>query len=302
MTDMTDKKRGLGRGLEALLGETRPSPTPGVPPAREQLLHVPIDLLSRGKYQPRVDMREESLAELADSIKAQGVVQPIVVRPVGSVRPGEPQRYEIVAGERRWRAAQMAGLHEIPAVLRHIDDEHAVALALIENIQREDLNPLEEALALSRLITEFELTHQQAAEAVGRSRAAVSNLLRLLELPQAIRPLIEKRELEMGHARALLGLTNPRQQAEVGSLVAKKGLSVRETEALVRRLLAHAGQGKSKQGKSRSKDPDILRLENDLADKLGATVELQHATSGKGKLVISYHSLDELDGILAHIN
>ena len=298
--DMTDKKRGLGRGLEALLGETRPRPAPGVPPAREQLLHVPIDLLSRGRYQPRVDMREESLAELADSIKAQGVVQPIVVRPLGTTQPGEPQRYEIVAGERRWRAAQMAGLHEIPAVLRHIDDEHAVALALIENIQRENLNPLEEALALSRLITEFELTHQQAAEAVGRSRAAVSNLLRLLELPQVIRPLIEKRELEMGHARALLGLTNPRQQAEVGSLVAKKGLSVRETEALVRRLLAHAGQGKP--GKSRSKDPDILRLENDLADKLGATVELQHATTGKGKLVISYHSLDELDGILAHIN
>ncbi len=299
---MSDKKRGLGRGLEALLGEAKPRLAPGVPPAREQLMHLPVDLLSRGRYQPRVDMREDSLAELADSIKAQGVVQPIVVRPVGAAQPGEPQRYEIVAGERRWRAAQLAGLHEIPAVLRNIDDEHAVALALIENIQREDLNPLEEALALSRLITEFELTHQQAAEAVGRSRAAVSNLLRLLELPQAIRPLIEKRELEMGHARALLSLPAARQQAEVGSLVAKKGLSVRETEALVRRLLAHAGLGKSKSGKSRSKDPDILRLENDLADKLGASVELQHATTGKGKLVISYHSLDELDGILAHIN
>jgi ParB family chromosome partitioning protein len=214
--------------------------------------------------------------------------------------PGEPQRYEIVAGERRWRAAQMAGLHEIPAVLRRIDDEHAVALALIENIQREDLNPLEEALALSRLIVEFQLTHQQAAEAVGRSRAAVSNLLRLLDLPQAIRPLIEKRELEMGHARALLSLPAARQQAEVGALVAKKGLSVRETEALVRRLIAHANEGKS--NRARSKDPDIQRLENDLADKLGATVELQHANTGKGKLVISYHSLDELDGILAHIS
>jgi ParB family chromosome partitioning protein len=196
----------------------------------------------------------------------------------------------------------MAGLHEIPAVLRRIDDEHAVALALIENIQREDLNPLEEALALSRLIGEFQLTHQQAAEAVGRSRAAVSNLLRLLDLPQAIRPLIEKRELEMGHARSLLSLTTPRQQAEVGALVAKKGLSVRETEALVRRLISHAGDGKNKSGKARSKDPDIQRLENDLADKLGATVELHHATTGKGKLVISYHSLDELDGILAHIS
>ena len=196
----------------------------------------------------------------------------------------------------------MAGLHEIPAVLRRIDDEHAVALALIENIQREDLNPLEEALALSRLIGEFQLTHQQAAEAVGRSRAAVSNLLRLLDLPQAIRPLIEKRELEMGHARALLSLPAARQQAEVGALVAKKGLSVRETEALVRRLIAHANEGKGKSGRARSKDPDIQRLENDLADKLGATVELQHSTTGKGKLVISYHSLDELDGILAHIS
>ncbi len=303
MNLMSDKKRGLGRGLEALLGEARPRPEPGMPPAREQLMQIPVDLLSRGKYQPRVDMREESLADLADSIKAQGVIQPIVVRPAGTQAVGEPQRYEIVAGERRWRAAQMAGLHEIPAVLRRIDDEHAVALALIENIQREDLNPLEEALALSRLITEFKLTHQQTAEAVGRSRAAVSNLLRLLELPQAIRPYIEKRELEMGHARALLGLSNPRQMAEVGALVAKKGLSVRETEALVRRLVAHANQAKGGQpGRSRSKDPDIQRLENDLADKLGATVELQHATTGKGRLIISYHSLDELDGILAHIS
>jgi len=299
---MSDKKRGLGRGLEALLGEAKPRLEPGTPAAREQLLHIPVDLLARGKYQPRVDMREESLTELADSIKAQGVIQPIVVRPVGSPTPGQPQRYEIVAGERRWRAAQMAGLHDIPAVLRRIDDEHAVALALIENIQREDLNPLEEALALSRLITEFELTHQQAAEAVGRSRAAVSNLLRLLELPQAIRPFIEKRELEMGHARALLALPVAKQQFEVGALVAKKGLSVRETEALVRRLIAHAGGSKIKSGKARSKDPDIQRLENDLADKLGATVELQHSTTGKGKLVISYHTLDELDGILAHIS
>jgi ParB family transcriptional regulator, chromosome partitioning protein len=303
MSVMSDKKRGLGRGLEALLGESKPRLAPGMPAAREQLVHLPLDLLSRGKYQPRVDMREESLADLADSIKAQGVIQPIVVRLFGTPGAGEQQRYEIIAGERRWRAAQIAGLTDIPAVVRHVDDEHAVALALIENIQRENLNPLEEALALSRLINEFELTHQQAAEAVGRSRAAVSNLLRLLDLPQAIRPLIEKRELEMGHARALLGLTNPRQMSEVGLLVAKKGLSVRETEALVRRLIAHAGEGKNgKGGRARSKDPDILRLENDLADKLGATVELIHATTGKGKLVISYHSLDELDGILAHIN
>jgi len=298
---MSDKKRGLGRGLEALLGETKARPEPGTPAAREQLMQIPVDLLARGKYQPRVDMREESLADLADSIRVQGVIQPIVVRPIGAPVPGQPQRYEIVAGERRWRAAQMAGLHEIPAVLRRIDDEHAVALALIENIQREDLNPLEEALALSRLISEFGLTHQQAAEAVGRSRAAVSNLLRLLELPQAIRPMIENRELEMGHARALLSLPAAKQQSEVGALVAKKGLSVRETEALVRRLIAHAGGQKGKAGKGRSKDPDIQRLEYDLAEKLGATVALQHSITGKGKLVISYHSLDELDGILAHI-
>jgi ParB family chromosome partitioning protein len=302
---MSDKKRGLGRGLEALLGQTTTRPMPGVAPARDQLVHLPIDLLQRGAYQPRQDMREESLSELADSIRAQGVVQPIVVRPVGTPEPGDSQRYEIIAGERRWRAAQMAGLADIPAVVRRVEDEAAIAMSLIENIQRENLNPLEEALALSRLITEFELTHQQAATAVGRSRAAVSNLLRLLELPQAIRPLLEKRELEMGHARALLALTSPRQQAEVGMLVAKKGLSVRETEALVRRILAReqGGDGNGKgRSRARSKDPDIRRLENDLADKLGATVELQHATSGKGKLVISYYSLEELDGILAHIN
>jgi ParB family chromosome partitioning protein len=303
MAGMSDKKRGLGRGLEALLGQTTTRPMPGVPLARDQLAHVPLDLLSRGRYQPRVDMREESLAELADSIRAQGVVQPIVVRPVGTPGPGESQRYEIIAGERRWRAAQIAGLSDIPAVVRRVDDEAAVALALIENIQRENLNPLEEALALSRLITEFELTHQEAAAAVGRSRAAVSNLLRLLELPDAIKSLVEQRQLEMGHARALLSLPNARQQSEVGGVVAKKGLSVRETEALVRRILARAAGGDGHgRPKARSKDPDIRRLENDLADKLGATVELQHAISGKGKLVISYHSLDELDGILAHIH
>ena len=228
-------------------------------------------------------MREESLADLADSIKAQGVIQPIVVRPVGAPEAGQPQRYEIVAGERRWRAAQMAGLHEIPAVLRRIDDEHAVALALIENIQREDLNPLEEALALSRLITEFKLTHQQAAEAVGRSRAAVSNLLRLLDLPQAIRPFIEKRELEMGHARALLALTAARQQFEVGALVAKKR-PVRTRDGSARATPDRArGRRQGQAGRARSKDPDIQRLENDLADKLGATVELQHSTHRQGQ-------------------
>jgi ParB family chromosome partitioning protein len=301
---MTDKKRGLGRGLEALLGQGAPRPIVGMATQpREQLTHVPVDLLQKGRYQPRLDMREETLAELADSIRAQGVVQPIVVRPVGTPSASAPQRYEIIAGERRWRAAQMAGLADLPAIVRRVDDETAVAMALIENIQREDLNPLEEAVALSRLITEFKLTHQQAAEAVGRSRVAVSNLLRLLELPDEVKTLVEQRQLEMGHARALLALTNRRQLAEVSALVAKKGLSVRETEALVRRLLTRLAAGAAERSghTGLDRDPDIKRLEGDLADKLGAKVELHHGAKGKGRLVISYHSLDELDGILAHI-
>jgi ParB family chromosome partitioning protein len=298
---MADKKRGLGRGLEALLGQAQPRPTaaPASAPRGDELARIPLDLLQRGKYQPRLDLRPESLAELADSIRAQGIVQPIVVRPLEAPAAGESQRYEIIAGERRWRAAQIAGLAEVPAVVRRVPDEAAVAMALIENIQRENLNPLEEARALDRLIREFELTHQQAAEAVGRSRAAVSNLLRLLELPEEVKALVEQRTLEMGHARALLGLENRRQQAEVGALVGKKGLSVRETEALVRRLLVK--KDSSGGGDEPRRDPDIARLEGQLADKLGAKVELRHSTSGKGRLVISYHSLDELDGILSHI-
>jgi len=302
---MADKKRGLGRGLEALLGQAAAQPAGGAPTVAgpvgvDELAHLPVDLLQRGKYQPRLDMREESLEELADSIRAQGVVQPIVVRPLAAPEPGASQRYEIIAGERRWRAAQMAGLATVPAVIRRVSDEAAVAMSLIENIQRENLNPLEEARALERLIGEFELTHQEAADAVGRSRAAVSNLLRLLELPDEVKALVEQRSLEMGHARALLGLQNRRQQAEVGALIAKKSLSVREAEALVRRLLARpAGDSGDRDGGR--KDPDIARLEADLAEKLGAKVEVRHAASGKGRLVISYHSLDELDGILAHI-
>jgi ParB family chromosome partitioning protein len=302
---MADKKRGLGRGLEALLGQATPRPVAGPaiagrPPGADELAHLPVDLLERGKYQPRLDMREESLAELADSIRAQGVVQPIVVRPLTAPAPGGSQRYEIIAGERRWRAAQMAGLPDVPAIIRHVADEVAVAMSLIENIQRENLNPLEEARALDRLISEFELTHQEAAEAVGRSRAAVSNLLRLLDLPDEVKALVEQRSLEMGHARALLGLQNKRQQTEVGALIAKKGLSVREAEALVRRMLSRAA-GASQEREPGRKDPDIARLETDLADKLGARVEVRHAATGKGRLVISYHSLDELEGILAHI-
>jgi ParB family chromosome partitioning protein len=302
---MSGKKPSLGRGLAELspLLARRAAAAPADVPAAgygasgERLANLPLDLLQRGKYQPRIDMRPESLSELADSIKSQGLVQPILVRPLP--RPAEgSQRYEIIAGERRWRAAQMAGLSEIPAVIRDVPDEAAVAMALIENIQREDLNPLEEARALQRLVDEFGLTHQSAAEAVGRSRAAVSNLLRLMDLADEVKELLETRRLEMGHGRALLALTSRRQQVEVAHLVAKKALSVRETEALVRRLTAPAAAEKPESGGG---DPDIRRLERELADKLGAKVLFQHAVSGKGKLVVSYNSLDELEGILSHI-
>jgi len=306
---MSGKKPSLGRGLAELSPFLARAATPAaaataavaspVPlPPGDRLATLPLDLLQRGKYQPRSDMRAETLGELAESIKAQGIVQPILVRPVGRPQLGESQRYEIIAGERRWRAAQMAGLSEIPAVVREVPDEAAVAMALIENIQRENLNPLEEAGALSRLIEEFGLTHQAAAEAVGRSRAAVSNLLRLMELADEVKTLVEQRSIEMGHARALLGLTTRRQQVEVAHLVAKKSLSVRETEVLVRRLLSPPATRNQPLAET---DPDIRRLEMDLADKLGARVAFQHSASGKGKLVVSYNSLDELEGILAHI-
>ena len=295
---MATKRPSLGRGLEALLG-TVPATMPAAdrnaapqssPPRDEELARIPVDLLQRGRYQPRLDLRPESLQELADSIRAQGVVQPIVVRPL---------RCEIIAGERRWRAAQMAGLHDIPAVIRNVSDEAAVAMSLIENIQRENLNPLEEARALDRLIREFDMTHQAAADAVGRSRAAVSNLLRLLELAEEVKTLVETRQLEMGHARALLALPAARQQSEVALLVAKKGLSVRETEALVRKL---ATRGEPPGGSAPPRrDPDVARLERDLTDRLGARVQLQQGAKGRGRLVIAYNSLDELDGILAHI-
>jgi len=244
-------------------------------------------------------MRQETLQELADSIKAQGVVQPIVVRPLEGTT-GPSQHYEIIAGERRWRAAQLAGLSEIPAVIRRIPDESAIAIALIENIQRENLNPLEEARALDRLINEFTLTHQQAADAVGRSRAGVSNLLRLLELAPEVAERVEKREIEMGHARALLALSNRKLQIEIALLIVTKGLSVRETEALVRRM-QQAPASKVEQAPPPG-DPNVNRLEQELAEKLGAQVAIQHSSGGKGKLVVTYNSLDELDGILAHIH
>ncbi|MBL6815583.1 MAG: ParB/RepB/Spo0J family partition protein, partial [Pseudomonadales bacterium] len=251
----------------------------------------PIDLIQRGKYQPRTDMHEEALEELAASIRNQGVMQPIVVRPISS------EKYEIIAGERRWRATQMAGLDTIPAIVKPVGDEAAIAMSLIENIQRENLNPIEEAMALKRLQDEFELTQQEVADAVGKSRVTVTNLIRLIGLHIDVRRMLEHGDLEMGHARALLSLPDE-QQTQVARTVAGKGLSVRQTEALVRRLMA----GNSTQPAGKILDPDIKNLEDNLADKLGAKVMIQHSAKGKGKLVVKYNSLDELDGILSHIN
>jgi len=306
---MSAKRTGLGRGLDALLGEVNISPpaavnAPAAAPADLALRSIPVDLLRRGTYQPRQDMRTESLEALADSIRAQGLVQPIIVRLLPGRDPSGAQRYEIVVGERRWRAAQMAGLEEIPAIVRDISDSAAIAVALIENIQRENLNPLEESLALRRLIDEFELTHQEAAAAIGRSRTAVSNLLRLLELGEDTKRLVLSGELEMGHGRALLGITDPGQQSRIAAQVAKKGLSVRATEALVKRLMTAGGEpSAARAGKSSARrlDPNIRRLQDDLSERLGAHVSIQHAGKGHGKLVVSYNSLDELEGILAHI-
>jgi ParB family chromosome partitioning protein len=308
---MNQKRPSLGRGLADLLGQARQPPAPTVPAATagagvsapgERLARLPVELLQRGRYQPRDDMRADTLAELAESIRKQGVIQPILVRPIagsgaGAGGSGE-QRYEIIAGERRWRAAQQAGLLAVPAIIREVPDEAAIAMALIENIQREDLNPLEEARAFERLISEFKLTHQQVAEAVGRSRTAVTNLLRLLELAPEVAAMVEKRELDMGHARALLGLENRRKQVELAALIVKKSLSVRETEALVRRMAAPAG---SPAHAATGRDPNVARLETELAEKLGAKVQIQHGANGRGKLVVGYGSLEELDGILEHI-
>lgn len=299
MTEMTARKKRLGRGLDALL--SRPvAETMSVAGAKstEGLKQIPVDLLRRGQYQPRVDIRQDTLEDLAASIRAQGVVQPIIARPVS--KEGGVQRYEIVAGERRWRAAQMAGLEAIPAIVREVSDETAIAMALIENIQREDLNPLEESTALDRLIREFDLTHAEAAKAVGRSRAAVSNLLRLQELSDKVQTMLAERQLEMGHARALLAISNAVQQHDAARQVVKQGMSVRETEKLVRRMLGNAGKKQAAKPASAG-NADIRRLEIEISEKLGAKVTIDHAKKGSGKLVISYHSLDELDGILKHI-
>jgi len=288
---LSTKRKGLGRGLDALLGGAALA-TVGEE-STDELRQLPVDLIQRGKYQPRRDMREEGLKDLADSIKAQGVVQPILVRPIGE------RRYEIIAGERRWRAAQMAGLHEVPAVVRDVPDRTAIAIALIENIQRADLNPLEEAEALQRLINEFEMTHQQAAEAVGRSRVAVTNLLRLLELTREVQELVRQSALEMGHARALLSLKGI-AQTDCARKVVDQGLSVRETEHLVRKRLGEAGAHGKTHAAPRT-DPNVRKLERDLTEKLGAKVSVEAGAKGKGRLVIHYSSLDELDGILARI-
>ncbi|MDE2234160.1 MAG: ParB/RepB/Spo0J family partition protein [Gammaproteobacteria bacterium] len=298
---MAAKRKGLGRGLDALLGGALPAAL-DAETSTEEMRDIAVDLIQPGKFQPRMQMHPDGLQDLADSIKAQGLVQPIVVRPVeaqDSSGPAKgPRRYEIIAGERRWRAAQMAGLHQIPAVVREVPDRTAIAMALIENIQRENLNPLEEAQALQRLISEFDMTHQQASEAVGRSRAAVTNLLRLLELTDAVKAHVERGDLEMGHARALLALKGPAQTDAAHKVVARH-LSVRETESLVRRLLKENG-GSSSRG-ARRVDPNVRHLETELTQKLGAKVNVEAGAGGKGRLIIHYTSLDELDGILARI-
>ena len=298
---MNARKKRLGRGLDALLSKpaqeraaSTEAPAPAEASADAALRQVPVEQLRRGEYQPRVDMRQESLTELADSIRSQGIVQPIVVRPVAA---DGVVRYEIIAGERRWRAAQLAELESVPAIVRDIEDEDAIAMALIENIQRENLNPLEESRALTRLIDEFDLTHAEAATAVGRSRASVTNLLRLQDLSDKVKSLVEDRSIDMGHARALLAVQDPVQQFDAARQVARKGLSVRATEQLVKSMLA----GKPKKTPpAREASADIRRLEMDIADRLGAKVRIDHGKKG-GKLTISYNSLDELDGILEHI-
>lgn len=302
---MNDKKK-LGKGLDALLssGSTQTMASLLGKPAQLQpaastsqdkdgdLKNIPIDLIQRGKYQPRTDMHEKALEELAASIRNQGVMQPIVVRPISS------EKYEIIAGERRWRASQIAGLDTIPAIIKPVGDEAAIAMALIENIQRENLNPIEEAMALKRLQDEFELTQQEVADAVGKSRATVTNLIRLIGLHVDVRRMLEHGDLEMGHARALLSLPDL-EQATAARTVVGRGLSVRQTESLVRRLAASDGTSAKS---AKVIDPDIKNLEENLAEKLGAKVMIQHTAKGKGRLVVKYNSLDELDGILSHID
>ncbi|EIF41412.1 chromosome segregation DNA-binding protein [gamma proteobacterium BDW918] len=302
------KKRGLGRGLDALLGEAatpvsiQPKQNNDEQPANVaadtdtpialdgSLRNVPIEFMQRGRYQPRRDMQPEGLEELANSIRSQGIMQPIVVRPI------DGGRYEIIAGERRWRACQLAGLDTVPALIREVPDESAAAMALIENLQREDLNPMEEALAMVRLQKEFELTHAEIAQLVGKSRTTITNLLRLTGLREEVQTLLENGDIEMGHGRALLGLAQEEQSA-AASTVVSRGLSVRQTEALVRRLVEEKTSSKPQ----KSLDPDIKQLQESLSERLGSPVAIQHGAKGRGTLSIKYSSLDELDGILNHI-
>jgi len=300
------KRKGLGRGLDALLGgagDASSSPAETIKAATEVIVNspeklnvdgtlqeLPVEFMQRGKYQPRRDMHPDALEELAESIKSQGVMQPIVVRPLA-----KPNSYEIIAGERRWRATQLAGLDKIPAVIRDVPDETAIAMALIENIQREDLNPIEESLALKRLQDEFELTQQEVADAVGKSRTAVTNLLRLLNLAEEVRTLLEHGDLEMGHARCLLTLPES-QQKQLARVIVSKSLSVRQAEALVRKT-----QQETKKVAPEKVDPDLQKLEESLGEKIGVPVAIQHSAKGKGKLVLKYNNLDELDGILNHL-
>ncbi|MDQ9093934.1 ParB/RepB/Spo0J family partition protein [Pseudoalteromonas haloplanktis] len=299
---MSAKKRGLGRGLDALLSSSKPAPSIDkeqlntseqdviVQPTSSELQKLPIEFLHSGKYQPRKDMSEEALEELASSIRSQGIIQPIVVRPVAQ------DSYEIIAGERRWRAAQLAKLDVVPCIIKDVPDEAAVAIALIENIQREDLNAMEEAVALHRLLTEFELTHQQVADAVGKSRTTVTNLLRLNNLNDDVKILLEHGDIEMGHARCLLALEGE-AQSDAARLAVAKALTVRETEKLVRSILEPVPKKETVK-----KDPDVIQLELKLAENLGAKVEINYNKKGKGNLVISYTNLEELDGILSRIN
>jgi ParB family chromosome partitioning protein len=285
---MSVKKRGLGRGLDALLTSNRTSNTTTVSSSELQLL--PVEFLAPGKYQPRKDMSQEALEDLASSIRAQGIIQPIVVRPLAK------DKFEIIAGERRWRASQLAQLSEVPCIVKDVPDEAAVAIALIENIQREDLNAMEEAVALDRLLTEFALTHQQVADAVGKSRASVTNLLRLNQLNDDVKLLLEHGDIEMGHARALLALKD-NEQSDAGRLVAAKQFTVRETENLVRRILEPKPVVAEK-----PRDPDVMALEQRLSERFAAPVQISYNNKGKGKLEIAYSSLDELDGIINKLN
>jgi ParB family chromosome partitioning protein len=293
---MATKRQSLGKGLDALLGIAEDISTDqgfvagGVKSEDGRLQQLPVELLQRGKYQPRRDFNADSLQELADSIASQGLIQPIVVRAL------DQGNYEIIAGERRWRAAQLAGIDEVPAIVREISDQATIAMALIENIQREDLNPVEESQALIRLQDEFNLTQQQVADAVGKSRSAVTNLMRLASLQPLVQQQLERGDIELGHAKCLLALEGD-LQIQAARTVASEGLTVRQTEVLIKKLQSPAAENKTKT----SANQDILNLQQQLSEKLGAVVKIQHGAKGSGKLTIGYNSVDELDGILNHI-